>query len=185
MSRPAPRIQPRRPVFLGCEGSSEFSYAALLNRLADEIEAVHVHIHAERLQPGAGDPLALVQRATERIAHFEKHRSPFAIKAVLLDLEDEQKNLEAANYARRAGIEHVIWQEPDHEGFLLRHLPGCHQRRPPRGASFAAIRQEWPEYKKGMTAQQLAQRIDLNQIRAASKVENELRAFLTALGMPV
>jgi hypothetical protein len=36
--------------------------------------AVHIHIHSEILQPGAGDPLALVQRAVERIADIERRR---------------------------------------------------------------------------------------------------------------
>ena len=74
MSRRAPRIRPRRPI-LGCEGSSENGYGALLDRLARDIDALHLHIHHEILQPGAGDPLALVQRAIERIANLQRRRA--------------------------------------------------------------------------------------------------------------
>jgi hypothetical protein len=162
---------------------SEFGYGALLDRLARETGTVHLHIHHEILQPGAGDPLALVRRAVERIADIERRRTPFAVKAVLIDRGSVRKNAEATRYARENGIDHVIWQEPDHEGFLLRHLPGCDQRRPPRGATLIAIQQEWPAYDKGMSAQELARRLGLDQIRAACSVENELRLFLEAIGL--
>ena len=183
MSRRRPRIPPRRPIYLGCEGASEYGYGALLDRLAREAGTVHLHIHREILQPGAGDPLALVQRAAERIADIERRRTPFAAKAVLIDRGSRRKNADAVGYARQNGIGHVIWQDPDHEGFLLRHLPGCRRRRPPRGASLPALRQQWPGYDKGMSAQELARRIGLEHIRAVCTVENDLRAFLEALGL--
>jgi hypothetical protein len=183
--RRRPRIQPRRPIFLGCEGMSEFGYGALLDRLARSIATAHLHIHSEILQPGAGDPLALVQRAAQRIADIERRRVPFAVKAVLLDRGGDQKNVAAIRSARRNGIDHIIWQEPDHEAFLLRHLPGCHGRRPPRGATLAALRQEWPGYEKGMSAQALALRINIERVRVACSVENDLRLFLDRLGLLV
>jgi hypothetical protein len=162
---------------------SEFGYGAFLDRIARDMSTVHIHIRSEILQPGAGDPLALVQRAVERIAEIEKRRVPFAVKAILLDRGSARKNAAAVRCAKQNGIDHVIWQEPDHEAFLLRHLPGCHDRRPPRGATLAALQQEWPQYEKGMSAQALALRIDLGCIRAACAVENDLRVFLRRLGL--
>ena len=90
---------------------------------------------------------------------------------------------EAIAHGKRYGIDHIIWQSPDHEALLLRHLPGCQQRRPPRGDSHHVLRREWPEYRKPMTAQALAQRIAIDQIRAACTVEVELDAFLRAIGL--
>jgi hypothetical protein len=147
------------------------------------VATVHLHIHSEILQPGAGDPLALVRRAAERIADIERRRVPFVVKAVLLDRGSAQKSVAASRFARQNGIHYLIWQDPDHEGFLLRHLPGCHDRRPPRGRSLATIQQEWPEYQKGMSALELARRINLDRVRAACAVENDLRLFLQRLGL--
>lgn len=59
-------IAPRTPIFLGCEGESERGYGALLNRFIHELPEIHIHIHTELLQPGAGDPLALIQRAVRK-----------------------------------------------------------------------------------------------------------------------
>ncbi len=178
-----PKIPPRRPIFLGCEGESEVGYGGLIGRIAKEQPRIHVHVHVQLLQPGAGNPLTLIQRAIAIIADLEQRRSSFAVKAVLLDVGSAQKNREATECARRGGIDHTIWQTPDHEALLLRHLEGCERHRPPAGASLAALQREWADYEKGMSAQSLARRIDIEDIRRACTVEAELCAFLNAVGL--
>jgi hypothetical protein len=162
---------------------SEVGYGTLIARMARELENIHVHIDVRVLQPGAGDARALVNRAAQIIANDEQRREPYAVKAILLDTGTQQINAAAAARAAEHGIDYLIWQSPDHEAVLLRHLPGCQQRRPPQGASLAALRAEWPEYEKPMSAQQLRARVTLDQIRQACGVEAELRAFLTNVGL--
>lgn len=183
MTRRVARIPPRRPIFLGCGGLSEVGYGTLVARIARELPDLHVHIHVQALQPGAGDPLELVERAAGIIARLERQRSAFAVKAVLLDVGSAQKTREAVTAARDAEIEHLIWQAPDHEALLLRHLEGCEQRRPPAGQSLAQLRREWDGYEKGMSAQALGARIGIDDIRRACGVEAELDAFLRAIGL--
>jgi len=182
MRRRQPRIPQRRPIFLGCEGQSEVGYGTLLARVVEELRDVHVHLHVQLLQPGAGNPPALVTRASQLIREIERKRTAFAVKAVLLDRGDDQRNRDAAAAAQQAGIDHLIWQAPDHEALLLRHLPGCEHRQPPRGQSLAELRREWREYEKGMSAQALARRIAMDDVRRACGVEEHLRAFLRAIG---
>lgn len=176
-------IRQRTPIFLGCEGESERGYGALLNRLLRETPGLHLHIHVEMLQPGAGDPFALMQRAAQKIVDLERRRERFACKAVLLDVGAVDKNQAARQLAQTAGIGHVIWQDPDHEAFLLRHLDNCQQLRPPRGVSMAALRQRWADYEKARTQVQLAERITMEHILRACGVEPELHAFLVAIGV--
>jgi hypothetical protein len=183
MRRRVPRIPPRRPIFFGGEGFSEVGYGTLVARIARELPDIHVHIHVQGLQPGAGDPLELVERAVKVIDNLERRRADFAVKAVLLDVGDAEKVRQAAAAARAGGIQHLIWQAPDHEALLLRHLEGCEHRRPPAGQSFAALRREWVGYEKGMSAQALGARIGLDHIRRACTVEAELQAFLRAIGL--
>lgn len=183
MRRRRPHIPQRRRVFLGCEGLSEHGYATLLARMAREHEGIHVHIHVEQLQPGAGDPVALIARAEQMIGQNELVREPFEIKAILLDRGDARINAAAEARGVQIGIQHMIWQDPDHEALLLRHLPGCQNLRPPAGASMAELRRRWADYEKGRTAQQLRERIAMEQIRQACAVEERLRAFLTAVGL--
>jgi len=182
MRRRPPHIPQRRRIFLGCEGYSEHGYGTLLARIAREAR-IHVHIDARVLQPGAGDPRALVEKAAQIIAHNETHRERFEIKAVLLDLGSPEINAAATTRAEQHGIDFLIWQSPDHEALLLRHLPGCQQQRPPRRHTLATLQRQWGEYEKPMSAQNLAVRISLNEIRQACAVEPNLRAFLTAIGM--
>ena len=183
MTRRRPIIVPRRPIFLGCEGQSEASYGALLNRLSREVDGLHIHIHVEILQPGAGDPHALALRAAQKITELERRRESFAFKAIILDQGAADKNAAAIVTAQQNSIDHVIWQRPDHEAFLLRHLDGCQQLRPPAGASFNALNQRWPEYRKAIPQMQLAERISIEHIRRAATVEDELRVFLAAVGL--
>jgi hypothetical protein len=181
MKRGRPQILPRRPIFCGCEGESEQSYGSLIGRLARD-NRFHVHINVQKLQPGAGSPLALVRRAIQLINEIERRRDPFAAKAIFLDRGDPQICVQAEILARAKGINHLIWQEPDHEAILLRHLPGCHTLRPPAGTTLVRLRREWPGYAKGMTVSDLATRINLEGLKAAAAVEGDLRCFLRELG---
>jgi hypothetical protein len=104
-------IVPRTPIFLGCEGESEAAYGALLNRLVHETPELHLHIHVEPLQPGAGDPLALVKRAVQKISDLERKRERFTCKAVLLDEADPSKSAAAHQFAAAQGIDHLIRQK--------------------------------------------------------------------------
>ena len=49
----------RRRIFAGCEGDSEVSYIALVRRIVEDVHQ-KVYLDAQPLQPGGGDPLALV-----------------------------------------------------------------------------------------------------------------------------
>lgn len=180
MSRRRPYIPQRRRIFLGCEGQSEGGYATLLARTARETPNIHVFINVKVLNPGAGNPLALVQKAIRLIDNDEE---PYVLRAILLDA-GPQVGIEtrAAKLAETKGIR-LIWQKPDHEALLLRHLPDCQMKQPPHGASFNALRAEWPQYTKGMTAHQLSSRISLDGIRQACAVETELRDFLSDIGL--
>ena len=76
-----------------------------------------------------------------------------------------------------------IWQEPNHEAMLLRHLPGCEALRPMTAAAVDAhLRRHWPAYAKPMSANDLAARLDANSLRRALRVEAELAVFLRDLG---
>jgi hypothetical protein len=88
---------------------------------------------------------------------------------------------QAEQFAQQFGIR-IIWQEPCHEAFLLRHLDGCAQNRPPtKQAANAALEAAWPQYSKPMTKVLLARRIGLVEIQRAAEVEASLAAFLRQL----
>jgi hypothetical protein len=164
-------IPPRIPVFVGCEGDSERGYATLLGRLLFEDAQLAIHIQADLLTPGGGDPLFLVERAIRQIVWLERTKQPFRAKAILLDRDligrVPVRDQQAFRLAETNGIQ-LIWQRPDYEGFILRHLPQCGALRPPSGRSMEVLQGNWPQYRKGLSAVQLAERIDLAGIRQAA-----------------
>ena len=176
----------RRRIFVGCESDSEVSYIARVRRVVDDVHQ-KVYLDAQPLQPGGGDPLDLARRAEEVIRKGERNREPYVERYLLIDRyrfggspERDQRMRVILNRINAR----VIWQDPAHEAFVLRHLPGCAMRRPPSTeVAMRHLRQEWPEYKKPMSAMQLANRIDLEALRRAAEVEDELRAFFTSIDL--
>lgn len=179
-------IPQRRRIFLGCEGESERAYGALVGRLLESRRRDR-HLHVVLLQPGGGDPLALLELARKRIAEGERRsESSYFYRAVLMDVDRlgqspaRDSQIPALSQAARIRI---IWQRPCHEALLLRQLDGCQQLQPPTSAlALAELRQRWPEYTKGMPALRLADWIDAAAVQRALRVEAELAAFLAEIG---
>jgi hypothetical protein len=184
--RRRPFIRPKKPVFFGCEGESEVAYGQVLNDLL-AAASIPVHLQVEVLAPGAGDPLARVQRTLGLIIRREKQRVRFPVKAILMDSDQARdapdRLARGKQLAREAGIL-IIWQKPCHEAVLLRHMPDCSTRRPLTcNTASQALVKVWPEYEKPMSRARLASRVDLAAIQQAASVEPQLRAFLQDIGL--
>jgi hypothetical protein len=180
------RIQQRTRIYVGCEGQSEQSYCARLGQIADS-GGLFLYIDNDLLQPGGSDPLALVELAIRRIAEKERKRGAFSFRAVLLDQDKcgqtPDRDRQIAPLLAENGL-FAIWQNPCHEGFLLRHFAGYETARPATSElAMQELRRVWPEYYKGMPASQLAVRIDTAAVRRASAVERQFASFLDQIGM--
>jgi len=180
------RIPQRKRIYLGCEGESEQSYGKRLNEIADEA-GLHLHIDCDVLQPGSGDPLALIEMAVRHIRQKVSNRGLFAHRAVILDADklniSPDRDARIPRLAESHSIQ-LIWQRPCHEGFLLRHFPRRDTIRPlTAGLAMAALVNFWPEFRKGMTARELATRIDQASVLRAAAVEPDLNAFLALIGL--
>lgn len=191
MRPPVGRRRAARPqrvrIFVGCEGESEQGYIALLQRLADAA-GLALHFDTVVLQPGGGDPLAIVELAVRRMKQRERQSgAPYAHRAVLLDADKRGQQPRRDDRAGAlAAVEAItlIWQEPCHEALLLRHLPGCTQLRPPQTPlACQQLVQRWPDYRKPMPAARLAHRIDVTSLMRVRNVEGALAGFLTTIGL--
>lgn len=185
MSRSRSFIPQRIPFFIGCEGESEQSYVRLIANLA-AAEDIHIHLEAVLLRPGGGDPCALTELAERKYAEKKRSRGAFRAQFILLDDDrvgqNPARDQRARTIANQAELR-FIWQSSCHEALLLRHLDGCATLRPvTTSLAEAALRQRWPDYEKGMSAVDLAKRIDAAAVRRAADVEPELAAFLEAIG---
>ncbi|MER8437364.1 hypothetical protein NKH36_29630 [Mesorhizobium sp. M1312] len=126
-------------------------------------------------------------RAEEVIKQIERTREPYDEKYLLIDRDrygvSANRDQQIPMILNRIGAT-IIWQRPAREGFLLRHLAGYATHQPPTTqVAMQQLLQQWPEYVKNMSASQLATRIDIEALRRAMAVENELRDFLAAIEM--
>ncbi len=180
------RIPQRGLYFAGCEGDSERAYVALLNKLA-ELRGLHVWIHGEPLNPGAGDPLDLVARAVERLGQRRRQGAIYRHVAVFLDADTRDQSPQRTQDAQRLAQDYavqLVWQIPNHEAVLLRHLEGCQSLRPDASRSLVELKKQWPEYdKRGISADKLARRISYQHVVQAARVEPDLKDFLRLLGL--
>ncbi len=187
MRRGRALIPQRRRVFLACEGESEQSYGALLSRMTNARHG-HTYLDIVLVQPGGGDPLAIVERAVRLMRERVRRFGAYTARAVLLDADklglSPDRDLRIAPLAERNDLR-LIWQEPCHEALLLRHLEGCAELRPPdTGRAAETLQRRCPNYRKGMAAIRLATLIDVGGVVRAAGVEPALDAFLTAIEFP-
>ena len=187
MTSPRRNFRPqRKPIFVGCEGESEQSYIKLIGLICDA-RGLHVALRNDPLGRGAGDPLAKIELAIQKITTYQSQGVKFAHKFVLLDadklIECPERAARSTVLARRHNI-HIVWQEPCFEAFLLRHLPECERLRPPdKEALEAVMRRVWPEYEKPMPTNKLLGRIDMNGLERAAAVEFEFKHMLECIGL--
>lgn len=186
MRRHSARIPQRRPVYIGCEGASEVSYAGFLQDLIRDA-SLPVYLLIEELGPGAGDPLARVEMAIRRLTLLHRTRIAPRERFVLLDFDQAERDPQRADRARARANQNdiaVIWQRPCFEAVLLRHLEGRATHRPPDTPTAGkALLKEWPDYNKPMTRVALAKRIDHTAVLRAAAVEPELQALLRCIGL--
>ena len=174
----------RRRIFVGCEGESEIGYAALIGQLAEESGcAVHLDIRKCRV----GDPLTIVESAVRELRMRLNRRGAFEAQVVFLDADrrgDDPVRTAVADQLLLNHKFHAVWSKPTLEALLLRHFPGCQHLKPT--TSVLALRRLhacWPEYRKGMTAQEFRAKLDGAAVARAAAVVPALRTFLDSIGL--
>lgn len=107
MTRRAPHIPPRRPVFVGCEGESEAGYVRLLQDLINA-EGRAVHLIIENLGIGASEPQTRIELAVRKLEQLRRTRTAPPDRFVLLDYDQAEANPQRTEAAPRLAHEHHI-----------------------------------------------------------------------------
>lgn len=178
----------KRRYFVGCEGESEQGYVKLLQRFADQCSA---SVHADaKVIPRAGDPLALVIRAIELAKKGEQgSKLKYSMRFLLLDTDLFEKNPERDAEIPGLVTKHgftLVRQNCCFEASLLRHIYGHENDDPPSAKiALAQLRKAWPNYRKGLSAQELEKRISLQSVQRAVQIplNNDFQALIDALGL--
>lgn len=175
-------IEPRRVVFIGCEGKSEQAFARFLERRCDA-EGLHLHMHVKSMD--GGDSLSVVEQAGRYLAK-RRWKRDVDDRLVLLDRDRMEDDRRAGRDAERAASNHgleVIVQNPNLEGVLLRLHAGHERRQVAARDASAELRKVWPEYRKPPPADRLIERFAASDLRRAARHDGRLRRLLDVLGL--
>lgn len=186
-SKRRPYIERRRRFFLGCEGESERSYGQFLGKLSEKKKLPN---HIDTITINGGSPRIIVIGAIAKAKERTEQRGPYLFKAVMLDsdklsespngAEKEQRDLEQLAITNRVLL---IWQTPCHEGFLLRHIRGCQNLKPPDcKVAKSMLQRQWSEYVKPMQVSELMERISFENLINFPEEEKSLKILLEKLG---
>ena len=184
MRRRAHHRPERRPIFVGCEGASEVSYIAFISDLA---KTARLPVSIKPVALREGDPLTRVEKAIRLINDNRKKRIDYAERFILMDSDQIALVPGRADKAKALAIANrisIVWQDPCHEALLLRHFAGHATKFP--GTAAASTKQlikQWPDYKKAMSRQDIAKVLNLDAVRRAATVEQELNSFLIFIGL--
>ena len=175
-------IPPRRPIFIGVEGTSEKSFIRFLQSCCD---AAGLHVHTVVVVAGGGDTVCVVEEAHRSLIRNRTKRE-FHDRIVLLDRDrvarDQQSGRDAKAVAARLGLE-AVFEEPNFEGLLVRLHREYEGLNLAPGRVDEYLKRVWPTYRKPQSAKSLTDRFSVADLRRAAKHDGQLRRLLRILGL--
>ena len=175
----------KAPIFFGCEGESEQAYGKFLNILAKKMD-LKVHISTFVASP-AGDAFVVIQKSIRECKIRSENRDIFKAKIVLLDsdtlpqIENRKRDKMYKMIKENKFI--VIWQNPAHEGFLLKHFDGYQNSNPSKRDSEMMLQKVWPEYRKNIPVDKIEKVLDIEKVIRASSVNENFMNILKIIGI--
>ena len=173
----------RKRIFLGSEGFSERNYGQYLKLIADN-HNLPIHIDCNYVT-GGGDPLKVVEESIRLMKRNSRNHGDYLVKAIMLDADKLGRSIDRDDkiglLVSASNIK-LIYSNPNFEAFLLRHFPGCENKRPPAKTTISELKKVWPEYYKGIDARSIYKQLGEDGLARVFKVEESLRNFLIDIG---
>ena len=175
------RVERRKVIFIGVEGTSDRAFVRFLQICCDE-KGLHLHLN---VMVGNGGSSVVVVEEAARYLNRHPGRRDIKDRLVLLDSDrirqDKQAGRDAQSVASKENLE-LIFQNPNLEGLLLRLHEGYENRRIGNNAE-AELRKVWSGYSKQLTADQLRRRFALSDLQRAAQYDDGLKRLLEILGL--
>ena len=175
------KVERRRVIFIGVEGTSDRAFVRFLYDCCDEKD---LYLHLDTKVGNGGDSVVVVEEAA-RYLNRHPGRRDISDRLVLLDSDrieqDKQAGRDAQSVASKEKLE-LIFLHPNLEGLLLRLHEGYESRKIGNNAE-SVLRKVWSEYSKQLTADQLRRRFALSDLQRAAQYDSELKRLLEILGL--
>ncbi len=171
----------RTRFFLAVEGESEQSLVKWLQILSKR----ELHVHLDAVPLGGGGFKSMLEKAVrwhKRHCRIGIYQDRFLIvdgdRAVHGDWSIAKLKREAAKHEFT-----VCVQNPNHEGLLLRMMPGMEREIPDAASAKDRLQSRWPDYEKPMNAYALERRFSIGDLLRVARVETDLAILLKKIGL--
>ncbi len=175
------RYSVRTRFFVAVEGESERSFLTWLQSLPD----LRLRIHLDSCVLGGGGYKSMLNNAIREHERRRRALGSFKNRCLIVDSDRatqgdwpiDQLKREAAKAKFIACV-----QNPNHEGLLLRMLPGMERESSDAASAEAKLRSRWPVYKKPASANELGRQFCRDDLLRAASLDKDLRTFLELIG---
>jgi hypothetical protein len=178
---PAQIARIRARFFVAVEGESEQSFVTWLQELSQN----ELHIHLDGVLLGGGGFKSMLQKAV-RLHKRCCRKGAYQDRFLIVDRDRAEQGDWSIEELRREAAKHritVCVQSPNHEGLLLRMMPGMERENPDAASVETKLIRLWPGYQKPMNARELGRRFSLDDLLRAAGADSDLETFLKRIGL--
>ncbi len=181
---PAQPISIRARFFVAVEGESEQFFVKWLQALSEKEKELHIHLDTFPL--GGGGFKSMLQKAVRLHKHRRRTTGVYRDRFLIVDCDRAEQGDWSIQELRREAAKHgitVCVQNPNHEGLLLRMMPGMERETPDAASAGTKLKSRWPNYRKPMNARELGRQFSLDDLLRVANVDPDLKALLKKIGL--
>ena len=175
------QIRIRVRFFIAVEGESEQSFVIWLQKLSER----GLHIHLDCVPLGGGGFKSMLEKTVR--AHKRRSRmGTYKDRFLLVDADRAERGDWSIEKLKREAAKHKITvciQNPNHEGLLLRMMPGMERHIPDPVSVRTKLRRHWPSYKKPANAHALMRQFSLDDLLRVANIDADLQNLLRKVGL--
>ncbi|MGA2173407.1 MAG: hypothetical protein ABSH38_00350 [Verrucomicrobiota bacterium] len=178
----APIVKIRARFFVAVEGESEQSFLAWLQALSQK----ELHVHLDGVLLGGGGFKSMLQKTVRLHKRRCRIAGAYRDRFLIVDRDRAEQGDWSIERLRREAAKNKITvcvQTPNHEGLLLRMMPGMKREIPDAASAETRLKSRWPSYQKPVNAHALGRQFSLDDLLRVANVDADLEILLRKIGL--
>ena len=167
---------------MAVEGESEQSFVTWLQRISE----TDLRIHLDTFVIGGGGYKTMLENAIyehqRRIEKSGEYENRFLIVDADRARVGDWSIAQLKRKTEKAGF-NLFVQRPNHEGLLLRLIPGMEQENTDAISAKSKLKNRWETYHKPANAYALSRQFSLEDLLRAANFDVDLRGLLEKIGL--
>jgi len=179
---PTQIIKKRARFFVAVEGESEQSFVTWLQVLSQK----GLSIHLDAVPLGGGGFKSMLQKAVRQHKRRCRTKGAYRDRFLIVDSDRADQRDWSIEKLRLEAAKHKILvcvQSPNHEGLLLRMMPGMEREIPDAASAQTKLKSRWPSYQKPVNAHALGRQFALDDLLRVASVDSDLATLLKRIGL--